>query len=127
MSRCGTSADVRGVLQFMAWERSFEKRVMKIRERELKYQKLNYTIEVLWNAIWYEDVSSRAKLSADPAIQERLSYLGHPCVVLALRGRPESSPYAVYRVYFYQRCVVRLVEPLETLYRSSCFAQSSTK
>ena len=40
----------------MAWERSFEKRVMKIRERELKYQKLNYTIEVLWNAIWYEDV-----------------------------------------------------------------------
>ena len=56
VSGCGTSADVRGVLQFMAWERSFEKRVMKIRERELKYQKLNYTIEVLWNAIWYEDV-----------------------------------------------------------------------
>ena len=40
----------------MAWERSFEKRVMEIRERELKYQKLNYTIEVLWNAIWYEVV-----------------------------------------------------------------------
>ena len=39
-------------LQFMAWERSFEKRVLKIRERELKYQKLNYTIEVLFNAIW---------------------------------------------------------------------------
>lgn len=30
----------------MAWERSFEKRVMKVRERELKYQKLNYKIEV---------------------------------------------------------------------------------
>ena len=29
----------------MAWERSFEKRVMKVRERELKYQKLNYRIE----------------------------------------------------------------------------------
>ena len=40
------------VFQFMAWERSFEARVHKIRERELKYQKLNYTIEVLWNAIW---------------------------------------------------------------------------
>lgn len=36
----------------MAWERSFEKRVLKVRERELKYQNLNYTIEVLWNAIW---------------------------------------------------------------------------
>ena len=33
-------------MQFMAWERMFEKRVMKVRERELKYQKLNYTIEV---------------------------------------------------------------------------------
>ncbi|TBU28095.1 multidrug resistance-associated ABC transporter [Dichomitus squalens] len=40
------------MLKFMAWERSFEKRVLKVRERELKYQKLNYTIEVLWNAIW---------------------------------------------------------------------------
>jgi hypothetical protein len=32
--------------QFMAWERSFEARVLKIRAKELKYQKLNYTIEV---------------------------------------------------------------------------------
>ncbi|KAJ7853283.1 multidrug resistance-associated ABC transporter [Mycena olivaceomarginata] len=40
------------MLKFMAWERSFEKRVIKVRERELRYQKLNYTIEVLWNAIW---------------------------------------------------------------------------
>ncbi|CAL1699089.1 unnamed protein product [Somion occarium] len=40
------------MLKFMAWERSFESRVLKVRERELKYQKLNYTIEVLWNAIW---------------------------------------------------------------------------
>jgi hypothetical protein len=30
----------------MAWERSFEKRVIKVREKELSYQKLNYTIEV---------------------------------------------------------------------------------
>lgn len=30
----------------MAWERNFEKRVMKIRAKELKYQRLNYIIEV---------------------------------------------------------------------------------
>jgi len=30
----------------MAWERNFEKKILKIREKELKYQKLNYTIEV---------------------------------------------------------------------------------
>ncbi|KAG1862050.1 multidrug resistance-associated ABC transporter [Suillus subalutaceus] len=40
------------MLKFMAWERSFEKRVMKIRERELKYQKLTYRIEVVFSAIW---------------------------------------------------------------------------
>ncbi|KAJ7635025.1 multidrug resistance-associated ABC transporter [Roridomyces roridus] len=40
------------MLKFMAWERSFEARVMKIRAKELRYQQLNYTIEVLWNAIW---------------------------------------------------------------------------
>ena len=32
--------------QFMAWERSFEARILKVREKELKYQKLNYAIEV---------------------------------------------------------------------------------
>ena len=31
----------------MAWERRFEERVLKIRTRELKYQRLNYTIEVV--------------------------------------------------------------------------------
>ncbi|KAJ7648889.1 hypothetical protein B0H17DRAFT_1271527 [Mycena rosella] len=36
----------------MAWERSFEKRVIQVRQKELRFQKLNYTIEVLWNAIW---------------------------------------------------------------------------
>lgn len=30
----------------MAWERNFEKRVLKIREEELKYQNRNYLIEV---------------------------------------------------------------------------------
>ncbi|KAH9932956.1 multidrug resistance-associated ABC transporter [Fomitopsis serialis] len=40
------------MLKFMAWERSFEARVMKVRAKELKYQKLNYHIEVIFNAIW---------------------------------------------------------------------------
>ncbi|KAF8178248.1 multidrug resistance-associated ABC transporter [Pholiota molesta] len=40
------------MIKFMGWERSFEKRVLAIRTKELKYQKLNYTIETLWNAIW---------------------------------------------------------------------------
>ncbi len=30
----------------MAWERNFEKWVLKIREKELKFQRLNYLIEV---------------------------------------------------------------------------------
>ena len=33
------------MLKFMAWERGFEARVLKVREKELKHQKLNYTIE----------------------------------------------------------------------------------
>ncbi len=32
-------------IQFMAWERSFENRVLKIRDRELFYQWRNYVIE----------------------------------------------------------------------------------
>ncbi|KAH8996013.1 ATP-binding cassette transporter [Lactarius akahatsu] len=34
------------MLKFMAWERNFEKRILKIREQELKFQRLNYIIEV---------------------------------------------------------------------------------
>lgn len=41
------------MLKFMAWERSFEAKALKVRDKELKYQKLNYTIETLWNAIWF--------------------------------------------------------------------------
>lgn len=43
-------------LQFMAWERSFEDKVLQIRQRELKYQQMNYHIEVCrpvspWNGL----------------------------------------------------------------------------
>ncbi|KAH6911449.1 ATP-binding cassette transporter, partial [Coprinopsis sp. MPI-PUGE-AT-0042] len=40
------------MLKFMAWERSFEKKVMKIREKELKYQGRRYRMEVFWNFIF---------------------------------------------------------------------------
>ncbi|KZV87123.1 multidrug resistance-associated ABC transporter [Exidia glandulosa HHB12029] len=40
------------MLKFMAWERSFEKKVMVVRDKELKYQRLNYIIETAFNAIW---------------------------------------------------------------------------
>ncbi|KAG6333895.1 hypothetical protein ID866_5197 [Astraeus odoratus] len=40
------------MLKFMAWERSFERKVLAVREKELKYQKLSYMIEVLFNALW---------------------------------------------------------------------------
>jgi hypothetical protein len=39
--------------QFMAWERSFEKRVLKIRERELRFEKLNYLIEVIYFSLCF--------------------------------------------------------------------------
>jgi hypothetical protein len=35
--------------KFMAWERSFEARVNQVRAKELKYQKLSYTIEVCYD------------------------------------------------------------------------------
>ncbi|KAJ7265915.1 P-loop containing nucleoside triphosphate hydrolase protein [Mycena haematopus] len=40
------------MIKFMAWERKFEARAMGVRDKELNYQKLTYTITVLWNAIW---------------------------------------------------------------------------
>ncbi|KAG8904640.1 hypothetical protein FRB99_001405, partial [Tulasnella sp. 403] len=40
------------MLKFMAWERSFEKRVLAIRAKELSFQRRNYYIEVLFNFIW---------------------------------------------------------------------------
>ncbi|RXW15952.1 hypothetical protein EST38_g9897, partial [Candolleomyces aberdarensis] len=40
------------MLKFMAWERCFEKRVLAIRQRELRFRKLNYSIRILWGVIW---------------------------------------------------------------------------
>jgi hypothetical protein len=40
------------IAQFMAWERSFERKVMDIRDKELKFQARRYSIEVFWNFIF---------------------------------------------------------------------------
>ena len=53
----------------MAWERSFEKKILKIRDKELKYQKLNYSIEVLWF------LNFPIRLLSDEAFWNRLSLI----------------------------------------------------
>lgn len=70
----------------MAWERSFEKRVLTIREKELKYQKLNYTIEVFRSLI-ASDLGSQSVPRLDPLERhlERLPNPCHSCFILALR------------------------------------------
>ncbi|KAJ9107494.1 hypothetical protein QFC21_000949 [Naganishia friedmannii] len=40
------------MLKFMAWERKFEGRISEIRNKELKWLKRNYMIEVLFTFIW---------------------------------------------------------------------------
>ncbi|KAL5522541.1 hypothetical protein ACEPAG_8557 [Sanghuangporus baumii] len=40
------------MLKFMAWERNFENRIMKIREQELKYQFSTYKIQLLFVTVW---------------------------------------------------------------------------
>ncbi|KAL4079580.1 hypothetical protein J3A83DRAFT_4368342 [Scleroderma citrinum] len=40
------------MLKFMAWERSFEKKALAVRDKELRYQKLSYMVEVLFNILW---------------------------------------------------------------------------
>ncbi|KAJ7065639.1 multidrug resistance-associated ABC transporter [Mycena amicta] len=49
-ARVGLMNEVLGgirMIKFMAWERSFEARVGRVRDRELGYQKVNYLIEAL--------------------------------------------------------------------------------
>lgn len=62
----------------MAWERSFEKKVMVVRDKELYYQRLNYIIEV--------------------------SNSCGPCVLLIRPGRPRSTPSGANLRHFGQIC-----------------------
>lgn len=40
------------MLKFMAWERKFEGRITEVRNKELKWLKRNYMIEVLFTFVW---------------------------------------------------------------------------
>jgi hypothetical protein len=40
------------MLKFMGWERSFEKKALKVRAKELRFQRMNYLIETAFSAIW---------------------------------------------------------------------------
>ena len=102
--------------QFMAWERSFEARVLKIRKKELKYQKLNYTIEVrAMVAIslceyrsslfrrFYGTLYGRTSPNCDMVMlmwsKEWLTHSGHAGLILALCGRPQTNSHPCHCVH----------------------------
>ncbi|KAG8871479.1 hypothetical protein FRB98_000747, partial [Tulasnella sp. 332] len=62
------------MLKFMAWERSFEKRVMAVREKELFYQKRNYYIEVLFNLVWLLLIPLPPDREASPVLVTLVSF-----------------------------------------------------
>ena len=105
----------------MAWERSFENRVLKVRDRELKYQKLNYTIEVssVWSVRGNIDMlisvsrpcgtpfgkqtpALRIMSIVNHTTQERISHSCHPSRILALLSSSWTSIDALYRIHVYQ-------------------------
>jgi hypothetical protein len=45
------------MLKFMGWERSFEKKALKVRAKELRFQRMNYIIETAFSAIWEGEAS----------------------------------------------------------------------
>ena len=83
----------------MAWERSFEKRVLKVRERELKYQKLSYMVELLFNVLWYclPFVSTPGLMVV---LQGWLTDPGHHCFVLAFCSYSWANVNSFDRIYF---------------------------
>jgi|ERR1700735_1527245 hypothetical protein len=96
----------------MAWERSFEARVLKIRAKELKYQKLNYTIEVCavvvifvlnyglmkslpcrpYGTLYGKTLVDCNIMVALMRAQEWIANSGHTGFVLAFYDRPSTSP-----------------------------------
>lgn len=59
------------MLKFMAWERKFESKISEIRERELKYQRMSYLIEVRTSLCWSIVVSSCESDSLDDCLVRR--------------------------------------------------------
>jgi len=89
------------MLKFMAWERSFEARVHKVRRKELKYQKRNYYIEV--NLCPESSMGLVCSLSFLGAFQrhlERLPHLCHSRFLLALYccSWPNSYPFDCFHI-----------------------------
>lgn len=98
----------------MAWERSFEARVMKIRAKELKYQRLNYIIEVsspflLVSSLAFTTVCrpcstaygssfllTLAQRALPTLMQECVASCGHSRLVLALHGSPWADAHAFH-------------------------------
>jgi hypothetical protein len=107
------------MLKFMAWERSFEARVLKVREKELKYQKKNYIIEVSICNIKYLSSLTTLLRNIGPVelylvrgfpanicrmgsdiTQECRSHRCHACVILALCHYSTSGAHAFRGVHF---------------------------
>jgi hypothetical protein len=89
-------------MQFMAWERSFERRVLKIRDRELFYQWRNYVIEVISQlTVWFLLLT----LPSD-SLQRDLATLSDPhhrnCI-LALCSHPWQASYTCHCLHLCTR------------------------
>ena len=85
------------MIKFMAWERSFESRVHKVRRKELKYQRRNYLIEVIYFP--HECTGSASSFLRLGVFQRYLGCLPHsrdPRVVLAFYCRSWSNPDSFY-------------------------------
>ena len=81
------------MIKFMAWERSFESRVHKVRQKELKYQRRNYLIEVTTLPGNVRFIFSFLPPGTFQRYLELLSNLRDPRVFLALDGRSQSNPH----------------------------------
>lgn len=84
------------MLKFMAWERNFESRVHKVRQKELRYQRMNYHIEV-GSLFGYDSIGLVCSLLRLGAFQRHLEC--HPnsrysCVFLALYCHSWSDSYS---------------------------------
>lgn len=63
----------------MAWERNFEAKVLKVREKELKFQKLNYTIEVCLSAQHSERGITKSAIGSMECYLVNWIFLSLPC------------------------------------------------
>ena len=87
------------MIKFMAWERSFEKRVLKLREKELSFQRRNYIIEV---RLHLDLLPPRPLISISGSLQhdmECITSYRHARLILALCLYPRRRSYAICRIH----------------------------